>query len=327
MSNPVSSTVILTFAVTAILTPVVAPAQRYTGPIIDMHAHSMTSIDFAAGVPNPASKVPSPESAEAHMRMSLEVMARYGVVLAAVSGYSPEGVTRWKEAAPDRVVPGIIFGAPPGESGGAPEPAMLEEAIRSGRIRILGEVTTQYAGYSPSDARFAQVWAVAEAAGIPVGIHTGASFPRTPYSGSPGFRLRLGDPLLLEDMLVRFPDLKVYVMHAGGQYWEHLLDLMEMYPQVHADLSVLNWIPGSTRGWLEDLIPEAKARGLLGRFMFGSDQMLWPDAIGLAVEGINSLDMLTLEEKRGIFYDNAARFLGLDDATRKAHWEMVKRER
>jgi predicted TIM-barrel fold metal-dependent hydrolase len=45
---------------------------------------------------------------------------------------------------------------------------------------------------------------------------TGGAPPGKPYTCCPKFRLKLGDPLLLEDMLVNCPKLKVYVMHAGG---------------------------------------------------------------------------------------------------------------
>ena len=33
------------------------------------------------------------------------------------------------------------------------------------------------------------------------------------------------------------------------------------------------------------------------RLMFGSDQMLWPGAIGMAIDGIDSAPFLTREEK------------------------------
>jgi hypothetical protein len=39
--------------------------------------------------------------------------------------------------------------------------------------------------------------------------------------------------------------------------------------------------------------------------------MAWPDAIGLAVEGVQSADFLTLDQKGDIFYANAVRFLRL----------------
>jgi predicted TIM-barrel fold metal-dependent hydrolase len=51
--------------------------------------------------------------------------------------------------------------------------------------------------------------------------------------------------------------------------------------------------------------------GLGSRVMFGSDQMNWPDTIDDAVDAIQSAQMLTAEQKRDIFYNNAARFLRL----------------
>ena len=44
---------------------------------------------------------------------------------------------------------------------------------------------------------------------------------------------------------------------------------------------------------------------------FGSDQMVWPESITLAIEGVDRAAFLTPEQKRAIFHDNAARFLGL----------------
>ncbi len=45
--------------------------------------------------------------------------------------------------------------------------------------------------------------------------------------------------------------------------------------------------------------------------MFGSDQMAWPDAIALAIEGVDSAAFLTPEQKADIFHDNAVRFFKL----------------
>ena len=50
---------------------------------------------------------------------------------------------------------------------------------------------------------------------------------------------------------------------------------------------------------------------LAAAIMFGSDQMIWPDAIAFAVDGIESAPFLTPEQKRDILYNNAARFLRL----------------
>ena len=50
--------------------------------------------------------------------------------------------------------------------------------------------------------------------------------------------------------------------------------------------------------------------------------MVWPDTIDDAVESINSAHFLTIKQKEDIFYNNAAKFLGLTEeeiAKHKAH--------
>jgi predicted TIM-barrel fold metal-dependent hydrolase len=47
--------------------------------------------------------------------------------------------------------------------------------------------------------------------------------------------------------------------------------------------------------------------------MFGSDQMVWPGLIELSIEIIEEAPFLSEEQKRDIFYNNAARFLRLSD--------------
>jgi predicted TIM-barrel fold metal-dependent hydrolase len=49
--------------------------------------------------------------------------------------------------------------------------------------------------------------------------------------------------------------------------------------------------------------------GFADRIMFGGDQMLWPEKITPAIESIEKAEFLTKEQKRDIFYNNAARFL------------------
>jgi uncharacterized protein len=50
-----------------------------------------------------------------------------------------------------------------------------------------------------------------------------------------------GDPLLLEDVLVRHPRLRLYVMHAGWPRINEMIALMHAHPQVHVDVGVINW--------------------------------------------------------------------------------------
>ena len=153
-----------------------------------------------------------------------------------------------------------------------------------------------------------------------MGIHTGTSFPGTPYAGKPNFRVALGNPLLLEDLLVRHPRLRVYVMHAGAPWTRETVALLQMYPQVYMDVAVVDWIGGPQAvPRFHALLREMIAEGLGKRIMFGTDQMRWPEAIGMAIEAIESADFLSAEQKRDTLYDNAARFLGLSDAEIARH--------
>ena len=291
------------------LLPSIATAQStgpYRGPIIDVHLHAHTQESLAQPVPSPATGEMSPKSAEEHMARSLAIMKERNVVLGIVSGSALADVEAWEAAAPARIMKGISVDDPTRFIA----PQELDRLFREKRLDVFGEVAAQYAGYSPSDPAFDAYWAVAEKHCVPVGIHTGGAPPGTPYSCCPKFRLALGDPLLLEDMLVKYPKLKVYVMHAGGFFPQNALMLMTMYPHVYVDISTLTWTP-IAGDLLEPFLTEAKRRRLLDRVMFGSDQMRWPEAIALAIDRVNRLSFLTVEEKEDIFYDNAAKFLGL----------------
>jgi uncharacterized protein len=92
----------------------------------------------------------------------------------------------------------------------------------------------------------------------------------------PKFRVTLGNPILLEEVLIRHPKLRVYLMHAGGPFLQETKAIMAVYPQVYADLGVIDWIipRDEFHNALQGLVRAGFGKGL----MFGSDQMLWPEA-------------------------------------------------
>ena len=61
--------------------------------------------------------------------------------------------------------------------------------------------------------------------------------------------------------------------------------------------------------------------GLGEKILFGTDQMMWPEVIEMAIETIETADFLTEDEKRDIFYNNAARFLRLSEEEIAKHHE------
>jgi predicted TIM-barrel fold metal-dependent hydrolase len=298
--------------VTPILVSILAlPAAARAGeprpPIIDMHLHAYPPGEprFAGRAPNPVTGKPSAVTTSAeHREATLAAMKRYNIVRAALSG-PLDVVQAWSAASPGMFLPGPAVDDP----GEVTDLDALRAGFASGKLRVLGEIGAQYAGLTLSDPRFEPLLAMAEELNVPVGIHTGLGPPGIPYVRT-GFRATLGNPALLEEVLIRHPKLRLYLMHAGWPYLAETKALLYLYPQLHADLAVIDWI--LPRQEFHDYLQALVRSGLADRLMFGTDAMTWPEAIGMAVEGIESATFLTAEQKRGIFHDNAARFLGLD---------------
>jgi uncharacterized protein len=125
-----------------------------------------------------------------------------------------------------------------------------------------------------------------------------------------GFRASLGNPAQIEEALNRHPKLRVNLMHAGWPYLQDTVAVMFLYPQVHVDLGALDW--ALPRPEFHAYLGALLRAGFGKRVMFGSDHMYWPEAIGMAVEAVDSASFLTESERRDIFYGNAMRFLKLE---------------
>jgi uncharacterized protein len=278
-------------------------------PIVDMHLHAFAY--DAYGLPAPPNEVtrraPSFPSDTSAMRATFDTLRRYHVVRAVASGPLAD-VRRWRAANPTVIVGAAYTG--PRDS--LPALATLAPQFASGELRVLGELGLQYRGQSPTAPELTPYWDWAEAQGIPVVVHMGLGDAGAPFTCCPKFRARLGNPLLLEDVLVAHPGLRVNVMHAGYPYLAEIKALLTIYPDVYVDVGVLSWaIPRAEfQAYLKALIDA----GFANRIMFGSDQMVWPEAIGLAIAGINEAAFLTPAQRGAIFYDNAARFLRLTPA-------------
>jgi uncharacterized protein len=188
----------------------------------------------------------------------------------------------------------------------------FEKLIRAGKIKIFGEVMAVYHGRTLNDPVYAPYLAVCEKYNIPVAYHTGGSFPNAQFFGWSNYRIAFGDPMLIEDVLVKYPKLRLYLMHAGENFYENTLRMMDGYPNLYVDLGVSLWLHPLTQDYAVRFLRSAKKYGYLSRVMFGSDQMVWPDAITQSIHYLNSLDFLTQKEKDDIFYNNAARFLDIE---------------
>lgn len=295
--------------------------ERYEGPIIDVHLHAYNDKSYWGPLPHARTKQLAPKNATEFEAQTVKTLQDNRVVLGVLGSSSVEVSKAWSKKYPGLFLNGVNFGDPRTHL----PLKKFSQHVKAGDIEVFAEIGAQYHGLSPSDPIFDPYWGVAEKYGIPVGIHTGEGPTGVVYRSSPKFRLKLGDPLLLEDTLVKFPKLKVYVMHAGGFYYRRMLQLMQMYPQVYAEIGVLGHVPQHRdMETMQNFLRDAKKMGYLDRVMFGSDQMVWPDAITDSINWVQQMDFLTVKEKQMIFYDNAAKFLELEPKIIAEHHNRFK---
>jgi uncharacterized protein len=322
-SKPFVPAVLLSLAVSCLA------QQSVPEPIIDMHLHAFsadalgpppqkvcvpldlsswdpkqrptTASDYIARNMRCAKPLASPLTNDGLMSETLTVLKHFNIT--AVAGGPPDMVDRWKRAGGDAIIPATGF-SPDG-----PSPSEIRKWIKEGRIAVLAEVGTQYEGIAPNAESLEPFFALAEELDIPVGIHMGTGPPGAPYVGSRNYRARLSSLLLLEDVLVRHPNLRVWAMHAGWPLADDAIATLYTHPQLYVDIGVIDYaLPREEfYGYLRRLINA----GFESRIMFGSDQMVWPEAIPVAIEAIRSAPFLTEGQKRDILYNNAARFLRL----------------
>jgi uncharacterized protein len=281
-------------------------------PVIDVHMHATKLSSYIVNTADkrwwPKDLKPAASDVEI-MQRSLAALRRYNVV-SAVTSEGQADVEQWKKAAPDRIIPGFTCACVTPE-----EQASVRQWAGEGRLKVLGEIVWQYYGLTPSDPKVEPVWKLAEELDLPMGIHMGLQPTGWSQTFNPDVRIRNGNPLLLEDALVRHPKARVYVMHAGWPYLDEMVGMLHQYPNLYVDLAWIDWYLPKAEfySYLKRLVDA----GFGDRIMYGSDQMQWPAAIGIAIERIESAPFLTASQKRNILYNNAVRFLRLDASNTK----------
>jgi hypothetical protein len=273
--------------------------------LIDMHFHAWPH--GAEGPPE------HPKNIE-HMQKSLQALKDHNVVLAATSG--PQAFLEyWSAQEPQRLLLGPIFPCDGGvnpnwyqqpcfaDGAEMPDIEWLESQYSSGNYGVMGELMNQYAGIPYDDPRMTPYYELAQRYGIPVAFHMFSAPPGTAKRCCPKFRMSLGDPIKLEEVLIAYPKLKVQIMHANPLVYPIVLEMMTQYPQIYVDLTPFQkyW----PRSEFHEMLRRYKSARMIRRVMFGTDG----DDYDSALEAYTSAEFLTDKDLSGIFCENAARFL------------------
>ena len=89
-----------------------------------------------------------------------------------------------------------------------------------------------------------------------------------------------------------------------------MIAMLYAHPQLYVDVGIIDYAypVKDFYTYLKRLVDAGFDR----RIMFGSDNMVWPDAIPVAIRRIQDAPFLTREQKRLILHDNAARFMRIE---------------
>lgn len=134
-------------------------------------------------------------------------------------------------------------------------------------------------GYQLDDSRIAAVFAAAERQRLAVFCHCGALTVgvRKRLGLKSPFDWRLGDPLALAAVAVRFPGVPTIIPHFGAGFFRQALMAADQAPNVHLDTSSSNnWMkyhPGLT---LEGVFRQALEVAGPDRLLFGTDSSFFP---------------------------------------------------
>jgi predicted TIM-barrel fold metal-dependent hydrolase len=243
---------------------------------VDLHTHAPLGWllpDYHEGV-RPGARVKLDFTFEDHWETLSPASDRMVVLDIARGGENQnDAIAAYAEAHPGRVV-GFMSVDPM-------HPGALEEMARAHELGLRGlKLAPIYQGFHPLDGRAFGVFAKAAELRLPILIHQGTTFPRL----AP---LKVANPLLLEDVVLAFPQLPIVIAHMGHPWMAETIVLIRKHPNLYADISALHYRPWQ---FYNGLIL-ALEYGVQDKLLFGSD---WPFATPAeTAAGLRSINRFT----------------------------------
>jgi predicted TIM-barrel fold metal-dependent hydrolase len=117
-----------------------------------------------------------------------------------------------------------------------------------------------YQGFDPLSANAVRVYAAAQRLQLPILFHQGTS----PMRGAP---LRYAHPLVMDEIAIAFPELRIVMAHLGHPWHADSIAVIRKHPHVFADISAQFFRPWSQYQALR----LATEWGVLDKLLFGSD--------------------------------------------------------
>ena len=164
-----------------------------------------------------------------------------------------------------------------------------------------------YQNFDPLEARALAIYERAQRFGLPILFHQGTS----PVRDAP---IRYSQPLLMDELAIRYPDLTMILAHMGHPWQVETCVVIRKHPNLFADVSANFYRPFS----LWEQLVKATEWKVLDKLLFGTDFPVTTvqetidglRAVNRLVEGTN-LPRVPEEAVEAIIHRDALALLGL----------------
>jgi uncharacterized protein len=227
----------------------------------------------------------APGTAEALTERWITEMARHGVsrcaLIASIPGDEASVATAVAKY-PDDFVGFFMFNPLAADAG-----TRLSQALGEHRLRVIALFPAMHR-YRLDDEAVAKVFEAAAARGAAVFVHCGVlSVGVRKKLGLPSsFDLRLGDPLAVATLALKFPSVPVIIPHFGAGLFREALMAADQCPNIYLDTSSSNsWMKYHPDLTLEGVFRQALTVAGADRLLFGTDSSFFPRGWQTSVYG------------------------------------------